>query len=82
MGTLSATEIFVRLKNDLEIGIYRNEQIVISSVGAVSASVECCGRVKYGENMDLPNAWINELHYDNAGTDVNELVEVVIENAG
>lgn len=26
----------------------------------------------------LPNAWINEFHYDNAGTDVNEFIEVVI----
>ena len=28
-----------------------------------------------------PNAWINEIHYDNTGTDENEAVEVVIENA-
>jgi trehalose-6-phosphatase len=28
------------------------------------------------------NAWINEFHYDNASTDANEAVEVVIENAG
>lgn len=28
----------------------------------------------------LPNAWINEFHYDNAGTDVNEFIEVVIPN--
>jgi len=28
------------------------------------------------------NAWINELHYDNASGDVNEMVEIVIENAG
>ncbi len=28
------------------------------------------------------NAWINEFHYDNTGTDVNEFVEIVIENAG
>ena len=27
-----------------------------------------------------PNAWINELHYDNTGTDVGEFVEVVIKN--
>lgn len=26
-----------------------------------------------------PNAWINEIHYDNIGADVNEFVEVVIE---
>jgi PKD repeat protein len=28
------------------------------------------------------NAWINEIHYDNASTDVNEVVEVIIENPG
>ena len=28
------------------------------------------------------NAWINELHYDNAGGDVGEFLEVVIENPG
>lgn len=28
--------------------------------------------------LALPNAWINEIHYDNAGTDVNEFVEVVV----
>jgi hypothetical protein len=29
----------------------------------------------------MPNAWINEFHYDNNGTDVGEFVEVVVENA-
>jgi len=29
-----------------------------------------------------PNAWLNEIHYDNAGGDVDEFVEIVIENAG
>lgn len=28
------------------------------------------------------NVWINELHYDNAGSDVGEFLEVVIENPG
>lgn len=28
------------------------------------------------------NAWINEIHYDNVSTDVNEFIEVVIENPG
>ncbi|MBW6460489.1 MAG: lamin tail domain-containing protein [Bacteroidales bacterium] len=28
------------------------------------------------------NAWINEIHYDNVGTDVNEFIEVVVENPG
>jgi hypothetical protein len=26
------------------------------------------------------NAWINEFHYDNTGTDANEFIEIVIEN--
>ena len=30
----------------------------------------------------LPNAWINEIHYDNDGGDVNEMIEIVIENPG
>ncbi len=28
------------------------------------------------------NAWVNEFHYDNAGGDVGEFVEVVVENPG
>ncbi len=28
------------------------------------------------------NAWINEIHYDNYGTDEGEFIEVVVENAG
>jgi len=34
-------------------------------------------------NVTFPqNAWINEIHYDNASTDVGESVEIVIENPG
>ncbi|HNS18693.1 MAG TPA: lamin tail domain-containing protein [Bacteroidales bacterium] len=32
--------------------------------------------------LKAQNAWINEIHYDNTGTDANEFVEVVIQNAG
>ena len=28
----------------------------------------------------LPVAWINEIHYDNAGTDANEFVEVIVKD--
>jgi hypothetical protein len=28
-----------------------------------------------------PNAWINEIHYDNEGGDVNEFVEILVEDA-
>ncbi len=33
-------------------------------------------------NLQGQNAWINEIHYDNASTDVNETVEIVLENPG
>lgn len=33
-------------------------------------------------NVMAQNAWINEIHYDNGGTDEGEFIEVVIENAG
>ncbi|NCA87158.1 MAG: T9SS type A sorting domain-containing protein, partial [Clostridia bacterium] len=29
-----------------------------------------------------PNIWVNEIHYDNDGTDANEFIEVVLENPG
>ena len=33
-------------------------------------------------SLNAQNAWINEIHYDNASTDVDEIIEVVIENPG
>ena len=36
----------------------------------------------WGLLLSAQNAWINELHYDNASTDVNEFIEVVIETPG
>ena len=33
-------------------------------------------------NLQGQNAWINEIHYDNTGGDVDETVEIVIENPG
>lgn len=35
-------------------------------------------QLTYGQ----PNAWINEIHYDNDGSDINEGIEVVLETAG
>ncbi|MFH1319853.1 MAG: lamin tail domain-containing protein, partial [Bacteroidota bacterium] len=32
--------------------------------------------------IDLPTAWINEIHYDNDGTDSDEKVEIVIDDPG
>ncbi len=34
----------------------------------------------WGTICALPNAWINEIHYDNEGTDQNEFVEVIVES--
>lgn len=34
-----------------------------------------------GPITELPNAWINEIHYDNDGIDVNEMIEIVVERA-
>jgi hypothetical protein len=33
-------------------------------------------------SIHAQNAWINEFHYDNAGTDANEMIEVAIESPG
>lgn len=33
-----------------------------------------------GFAMAVPHAWINEIHYDNEGTDINEFVEVIVES--
>jgi hypothetical protein len=80
-GTLSPTPIYARLKADSEVGRYLNKILSASSVGATQVTVSLNGRVNYTSEMKLPNGWINELHYDNIGTDVNELIEVVIEKA-
>jgi len=32
--------------------------------------------------LNAQNVWINEFHYDNAGTDEGEFIEIVLENAG
>ena len=82
VGTLDEKTIYVRLVQGLEIGSYPNLSMEISSVGAVSSTVDFSGRVKYSELRNLPNAWINEFHYDNDGDDLNEFVEIAIENAG
>lgn len=39
-----------------------------------------CPIIYIGFVMAVPHAWINEIHYDNAGTDINEFVEVVVES--
>jgi len=72
-GIVSETPIYVRLKAGLNPGTY-DENVNTTSTGATSKIITCSGNV-------LPNAWINEIHYDNIGTDTLEGVEIVIENA-
>lgn len=38
--------------------------------------------VPLAAQAQAPNAWINELHYDNTGSDTGEFVEVVVQNPG
>ena len=33
-------------------------------------------------SAQVPNAWINEFHYDNVGSDVGEFIEVAIDDTG
>jgi hypothetical protein len=74
-GTILNTTIYVRLKSGLNEGIY-NGDIDVTSTGVIDKKIICSGIVS-----PIPNAWINEFHYDNNGADVNEFIEVVIENA-
>jgi len=32
--------------------------------------------------LTAQNVWINEIHYDNSGTDADEFIEIVLENPG
>lgn len=36
----------------------------------------------FGTLLSAQNVWLNELHYDNTGTDEGEFIEIVLENAG
>jgi hypothetical protein len=75
-GTVATTTIYTRLVSGLSVNSYTGN-IAVASSGAGSQNIACSG------NVFAPvNAWINEIHYDNASTDVNEMVEIVIENAG
>jgi len=67
-GSVSETTIYVRLKSGLSIASYNNEVITASSTDADNKTVTCSGTVE----APLPNAWINEIHYDNDGTDVRK----------
>lgn len=74
-GNVSTTTIYVRFTPPA------NDQSVtagnITNVsGAFSENVAVSG-----QEGSFPNAWINEIHYDNNSTDVGEFFEIVIEDA-
>ena len=70
-SSFASQDFIISLKNDVtpKTGIY--------SWNSVSGIPEEVQIIQLQEN-----AWINELHYDNFGTDVGEFVEIVIENPG
>lgn len=74
-GTVANTTVYTRLKTGLSEGVY-NENISLTSTGVPTKTVLCTGRV-----CAIPNAWINEFHYDNNGTDEEEAIEIIIKNA-
>ena len=43
---------------------------------AVSQTAFTCADISSGGSSNPPSVWINEFHYDNAGTDVGEFIEV------
>lgn len=74
-----ATTVYVRLATGKTIGVYSGN-ITLSSTDATDVLVELGGEVT--APVIVPNAWINEIHYDNDGGDVGELVEIVVQNVG
>ncbi|MDN5200052.1 T9SS type A sorting domain-containing protein [Fulvivirgaceae bacterium BMA10] len=48
--------------------------LTLSSSGAATIDIQMIGTA-------LPNAWINEFHYDNIGGDTDEFIEIVLQNA-
>jgi hypothetical protein len=52
----------------------------MKTIKTVLFSVVCILVINFGLNAQ--NAWINEIHYDNAGTDADEFIEIILENPG
>ncbi|MDD4150388.1 MAG: T9SS type A sorting domain-containing protein [Bacteroidales bacterium] len=64
------TTFFVRLKADLAVGDYNNEQILISGSGADDVIVTCNGTVDEYVNAELANIKENINIYPNPVTDI------------
>ncbi len=70
-GLMASTPYYFRIYSYNGSGTQRNYKTdgTIPSVNAATLS-----------SPTFPNAWINEIHYDNIDADVNEFVEVIIQN--
>lgn len=55
-SNLPATDVHARLKSDLSVGVYTNEQIVVSSSGAANQTITCSGEVISGAAPLAPTA--------------------------
>ncbi len=78
-GTVASTTIYVRFTPPSASGLNYNGNITHTSTGATQVDVGVTGIE--GVNT-TPNAWINEVHYDDASTDEDEMIEVVIQDTG
>jgi hypothetical protein len=52
----------------------------MKTIKTVLFTVACVLVLGFG--LKAQNAWINEIHYDNSGTDADEFIEIVLENPG
>ena len=71
-GLNSGTPYYFRIYSYNGSGLQRNYK-TDGTVPSTSATTNASAG-------SIPNAWINEIHYDNTSTDVNEFVEIVVPN--
>lgn len=77
-GSLDLTKFWKFIfRSDGDVRNYNNYDFEFDNV---YFSIEEPGTTTITEEVDFPNAWINEFHYDDPGADVNEFVEVVFQN--
>lgn len=78
-GSVALTTIYTRMVSGLTAAgsPYSGNIACTSTADALTENVAVSGTVS-----SAINAWINEIHYDNTGTDVGEIIEIVIDNVG
>lgn len=76
-GQSSAT-ITIPISGDLDAEANETFSVVLSAPtgGAALGDATGLGTILSDEFPPLANVWINEFHYDNAGADANEFVEI------